>query len=209
VNVRLRCAICHGAVGREEAVHCASCLALHHADCHSEHGRCAAHGCGERRTVVAGPSSSRALATALPAAKGGRRGPCRAVLGGLVALGAIAGASGLLAQDGRWRDATPRPPRGCGHLEPGPRIAADVREPPARAARDLALVARDFRLPVSLGEGERVRLTVRESGYTHVVIERGHGRVETVLTAEPGDRVVLQVGDERLVAAPGQSIVFE
>ncbi len=61
-TLRLRCTYCHGAVVRVEAVNCASCLALHHADCHREHGCCATHGCGERAVLERGvdPATRRA-----------------------------------------------------------------------------------------------------------------------------------------------------
>lgn len=54
--IRLRCTYCKGQVFREEAAHCASCLAPHHDDCFREHGRCAAYACGEtHRLTSEGP----------------------------------------------------------------------------------------------------------------------------------------------------------
>ncbi|HZU95720.1 MAG TPA: hypothetical protein VFF73_03360, partial [Planctomycetota bacterium] len=51
LRIRLACTFCHGALDRAEACYCAACLAPHHADCLETHGRCAAPGCGETRTV--------------------------------------------------------------------------------------------------------------------------------------------------------------
>ncbi len=49
--IALACVFCHGALPRDEAVYCASCLAPQHDDCFAAHGACAAPGCGERLTV--------------------------------------------------------------------------------------------------------------------------------------------------------------
>lgn len=50
-GVRLLCTYCKDGLPRVEASYCAECLAPHHADCHAEHGSCAAAGC-EGRAVV-------------------------------------------------------------------------------------------------------------------------------------------------------------
>lgn len=51
VQVGLRCVYCHDDLDVALATYCAGCLATHHADCFSEHGSCAAPGCGEVRWV--------------------------------------------------------------------------------------------------------------------------------------------------------------
>src|SRR3712207_6934684 len=45
------CTFCHGPAERGTSVHCATCLALYHEDCHRQHGRCAVLGCQERRVL--------------------------------------------------------------------------------------------------------------------------------------------------------------
>jgi hypothetical protein len=52
LRILLACTFCHGALDRKEAVYCAACLAPHHQDCIETHGRCAATGCGETRSVA-------------------------------------------------------------------------------------------------------------------------------------------------------------
>jgi len=80
----------------------------------------------------------------------------------------------------------------------------------------VALVARDFRLPVSLAAGERLMVQLGERGYTHVVLQppAGSGRApEARLVAEPGDPIDVVTGPrggtERLRAGPGEAIVLE
>jgi hypothetical protein len=51
VFVRVRCSYCHGALERDAAVFCASCLAPGHRECFAEHGRCPAQGCDETRII--------------------------------------------------------------------------------------------------------------------------------------------------------------
>lgn len=51
VLVRVRCSYCHGALERDLAVFCASCLAPGHRECFAEHGRCPAQGCDETRII--------------------------------------------------------------------------------------------------------------------------------------------------------------
>ncbi|MCA8924633.1 MAG: PDZ domain-containing protein [Planctomycetes bacterium] len=52
LRVTLNCTYCHDALGRAEASFCASCLAPHHPECFSEHGRCAGPGCDETQSVA-------------------------------------------------------------------------------------------------------------------------------------------------------------
>lgn len=53
-KIALSCSYCHAHAGREEVVFCASCLAPHHAECFSAHGRCSLPGCQETETVRPG-----------------------------------------------------------------------------------------------------------------------------------------------------------
>ncbi|MBX3470001.1 MAG: hypothetical protein KF878_24250 [Planctomycetes bacterium] len=80
-----------------------------------------------------------------------------------------------------------------------------------RVARDVALVARDFRLPVLLAAGERLIVEAQGDGYTHVVLEPGAGAApEARFVAEPGDPIEVLAGPgERLRAGPGEAIVLE
>jgi hypothetical protein len=50
-QVGLRCIYCHDGLEVASAAYCASCLAVHHAECFQEHGTCAAPGCGEAHWV--------------------------------------------------------------------------------------------------------------------------------------------------------------
>ena len=56
--IALSCSFCRGALTREEAIYCASCLAPHHPECFREHGRCSVMGCGEQRFDQAGLAGS-------------------------------------------------------------------------------------------------------------------------------------------------------
>jgi len=47
----VHCAFCHDGLRRPESVFCAACLAPHHADCFSAHGRCSTLGCEETHFV--------------------------------------------------------------------------------------------------------------------------------------------------------------
>jgi hypothetical protein len=50
-----RCPYCHDAVPEDEAASCSRCKAVHHEECMSIHGGCAAFGCiGERRARARG-----------------------------------------------------------------------------------------------------------------------------------------------------------
>lgn len=90
--VRLRCAYCHDDLRRAEAACCAACLAPHHPDCFLEHGRCAAPGCQETRTLRAGEPAPAASATPPRPARHGR-GP----RGALLVLGLLGGGVGVAA----------------------------------------------------------------------------------------------------------------
>lgn len=83
ISIALACSYCHDVLARAEAAYCASCLAPHHGECFSEHGRCAAPGCGETHWV-------RAQAPA-PAAR--RKAGFRDRLAFVLGLGALAGAA--------------------------------------------------------------------------------------------------------------------
>jgi hypothetical protein len=191
--VKLRCTFCHDSVATGAGVHCAACLALHHPECHAEYGRCAVHGCGERRVLVAdrGEYGERPEAAPPSGKVGRRRWPL------LVAVVAL-----VLASAAAFALASHRPPE---PVQPEPSSRRVVLE---RPAREVSLVARDFQLPLRLEPGERLVVTRRETGYTHVV-GQSHGREETRFVAEPGDTIVVRAGGERLVAEPGQSIVLE
>lgn len=93
-TVRLRCAYCRDDLHRPQAVHCAACVAPHHAECFAEHGRCAAPGCAETQVLRAAPLGPR------------RRRWLRPLLGlGLVAsVGAAAWAGGREAELQRARE---------------------------------------------------------------------------------------------------------
>jgi hypothetical protein len=194
--VRLRCTFCHDAVGREEAVHCASCLALHHADCHSEHGRCAVHGCGEQRVLVADPRHGVSTVSARPCPKQRPRPRGLATLGlAVVALASVGGHVFVKTTPSASARAVP--------AEPGP-LAIE------KTQREVSLVARDFVHPVAIEEGERLLVAPSDGGYTRVLLERpSRGRVETRFVAEPGDTITVRAGDERLLASPGHWIVIE
>lgn len=49
--IALSCSYCRGGLTRLGAVYCASCLAPHHPECFSEHGRCSVMGCAETQVV--------------------------------------------------------------------------------------------------------------------------------------------------------------
>ncbi len=56
VAVKVRCTYCKDDLAKGTKACCAACLAPHHADCFAEHGRCAAPGCAETRTLAAAPN---------------------------------------------------------------------------------------------------------------------------------------------------------
>lgn len=205
--VRLRCTYCHDAVERKEAVHCAACLALHHGDCHSDYGRCAVHGCGEERVLVAG-----AKAGVRVTRRHDRILAACSVLAVLVVVAVGLAADAASGRPATWSAVTTAsaPPEAVPTpVATTPVVAPPVASTPARTVRDAVVVARDFRLPLSLEQGERLVVTTPASGYTQVVLERTHGRSETLLVAEGGDQVAVHVGDERLVAAPGEVLVLD
>ncbi|MBL4846714.1 MAG: hypothetical protein JKY65_14425, partial [Planctomycetes bacterium] len=45
VLIAVACIYCHDSLTRDEALYCASCLAVHHGECFETHGHCAAPGC--------------------------------------------------------------------------------------------------------------------------------------------------------------------
>lgn len=92
LQTAVNCSYCHDRLRRAEAAFCSSCLAPHHADCFTNHGRCCAPGCGETRLVQPREVSGR------------RRRWLPWLAAGLVGLGAAAwtgveiSGRGLLAQ---------------------------------------------------------------------------------------------------------------
>jgi hypothetical protein len=54
LSIALVCSFCKGVLSRREACYCASCLAPHHDEYWTLHGRCSALGCDETRTVRPG-----------------------------------------------------------------------------------------------------------------------------------------------------------
>ncbi len=219
VRPRVRCTYCHDALDDGgPAVHCASCLAPHHDDCHAEHGRCAAPGCDDPRGLIADPAGRPARRATR--ARAGKAAPWRRVLVGLalVTLALVA-----LAALGWPREAPTPPtsrPRSAPRAEPAPRSEPS---PPTRVvllervSREVALVARDFRLPVALARGERLVVEADPRGYTHVVLRPADAspsaRARARFVAEPGDAVEAVTGPrgarERLRAGPGEAIVLE
>lgn len=98
-TIALACVSCHGALRRDEAVYCASCLAPQHDDCFAAHGACAAPGCGERLVVR-------------PLGDGEPRPPRRR-LGWIVTTGlsAVLGSAAALAAWDAWAPRVDRPAR--------------------------------------------------------------------------------------------------
>lgn len=86
LRVVLDCSFCHAGLAKREAVYCASCLAPHHQDCFSEHGRCSAPGCGETQTV-----KPRSLEPAEPVRPAARRNFGAVVGVFLVGMAGLAG----------------------------------------------------------------------------------------------------------------------
>lgn len=102
VKITRFCVYCHDVVdATDDRVHCAACLAIHHAECFREHGRCAAPGCEERRIVRAAAADARP-----PGKRARRRRPVRACCGLLAAAlaGGVVGAATTSddAQEARW-----------------------------------------------------------------------------------------------------------
>tara|TARA_R110002072_G_scaffold152036_2_gene301574 strand:+ start:1961 stop:3772 length:1812 start_codon:yes stop_codon:yes gene_type:complete len=62
-KIGLRCVYCHDGLEVASAAYCASCLAIHHPECFSEHGTCAAPGCGELHWVRSSAPQPVALAS--------------------------------------------------------------------------------------------------------------------------------------------------
>ena len=94
-------------------------------------------------------------------------------------------------------------------------VELDVPPPPKprvvleRPARDVALVARELRIPVSVALGEKLVVVKRETGYTHVVLEREGRPAETRMVAEPGDAIEVHAGGQVVETQPGESIAIE
>jgi hypothetical protein len=212
---RVRCTYCHDGIERGDAVHCASCLAPHHAECHGGHGRCAAPGCDDPRALVPDPDGRPARAVI---GTGPKEKPRARRWRALAALLLLAPLSAWLA----WPREEAVAPATVAHAPVVFRaVAQQVVERERvvlveRISRDVALVARDFRLPVTLAAGERLVVQPGARGYTHVVLEppAGSGRApEARLVAEPGDPIDVVTGPrgstERLRAGPGEAIVLE
>jgi len=112
LQTAVNCSYCHDRLRRAEAAFCSSCLAPHHADCFTNHGRCCAPGCGETRLVQPREASGR------------RRRWLPWLAAGLVGLGAAAwtgveiSGQGLLAQGEPVLSAEYQP-------EPEPRFEVD------------------------------------------------------------------------------------
>lgn len=214
---RVRCTYCHDGLerGQADVVHCASCLAPHHVECHGGHGRCAAPGCDDPRALVPDPDGRPARAAVAARRKEQPRARLRRALAAVLLL---------LASLAAWL-AWPRDEEVIAPTPRGPVVLTAVAQQVVerervvlveRIARDVALVARDFRLPVTLAAGERLLVQQGERGYTHVVLEppAGSGRApEARLVAEPGDPIDVVTGPrgstERLRAGPGEAIVLE
>lgn len=112
IRVALACVYCHDRLPCADVVFCAACLAPHHDDCFVAHGRCAAPGCDESRTVRPGePPPATPRARESPAPPPASRWPLLALNLALWAL-----AAGLFA-------ALERPASGFGFDAPG---ASDV-----------------------------------------------------------------------------------
>lgn len=171
ISIALACSYCHDVLARAEAAYCASCLAPHHGECFSEHGRCAAPGCGETHWV-------RAQAPA-PAAR--RRAGFRDRLALVLGLGALAGAA--VAAFGWGREAGAP---GASGEEPRPQISvldSQLSEPGEEAPVTVDPVVSD---PGSL----RYVFRVSQVAGTEVTLEEGPDH-ELAPGVSVGDHVLL------------------
>jgi hypothetical protein len=185
-GITLRCTYCHGAL--EATVHCAGCLAPHHADCFAAHGRCSAPGCGARDVVKRGARAAW-LSTAL-----------------------------LLINMAATLTVVFVPRMGSPIPEPPPLAALSVSGPSFQSDHVEALVAStDVAVPVVLSKWSRpfFQSLVAEatSDATHVsLVEGWEGQASrvAVLVAAPGDRVTVTIRGERhdLTPAPGERAVL-
>ncbi len=78
-----------------------------------------------------------------------------------------------------------------------------------RPASDVSLVARELSIPVSVVLGEKLVVVKRETGYTHVLLERAGQPSETRMVAEPGDPIEVRAGGQAIETQPGESISIE
>ena len=171
ISIALACSYCHDVLARAEAAYCASCLAPHHGECFSEHGRCAAPGCGETHWVRAqapGPAGKR------PAGLAER-------LALVLGLGALAGAA--VAAFG-WGGGGPSVPAPRGE-EPRPQISV------------LDSATSEFEVASAAPLGP-IRIDVTPPSYPQAQVVRVDG-TEVLLSA--GLDEGLAVGDFFLLAA--------
>lgn len=184
-RIALSCSYCHGRTTRDEVAFCATCLAPHHVECFTTHGRCALPGCEE--AAVVRPQ----LTSVGPVRRRRRRGPWI----GLAALaaglgGAVAALSGPERLDGysplvaRVVEETTQASR---ELEAAAREGDRARAEALRAKLDLAPWLQD-----AITDGPEVRALLREHA------ERLRARADALL-AEP--RVTLDLQDVDLRAA--------
>jgi hypothetical protein len=202
--VTVRCTYCHGGLTRDEAVFCASWLAPHHGDCHSEHGHCAGPGCQEPRTGRPWQEPDSAVLRTLRVCQR----HLALLVGALLTLAGVGVGWGLNSEttpavttpsEPRPSPSEPRPSgSGLRPSDPPPLECAQPAEPqPLRfAAHGLRLETRGFSYPVCLAAGERLLLRRESGGYTHVFLVPAEDappwrRPQPVMVVEPGDPIAL------------------
>lgn len=87
-RVALSCSFCHGRIERREVVFCAECMAPHHQDCFTAHGRCSLPGCEATRLVR--PQEAAEVSPRPPRRRRGLRVVLALVAAGGVGVGAAA-----------------------------------------------------------------------------------------------------------------------
>jgi hypothetical protein len=145
LRITVGCSFCHDGLEQAEAVFCAGCLAPHHEECFTAHGRCSAPGCGQQSVVR----------PRVPAVVQRRPWLRSALLfGGLVAAGAALNAAAVVAAAWKANEVSfgavaldsdevsrpsPAPEPGVGEAQPlSPGVAPDpavLRAAEERAAR--------------------------------------------------------------------------
>jgi tetratricopeptide (TPR) repeat protein len=90
-QISLNCSYCHDALTRGETAFCAGCLAPHHEDCFSVHGRCSAPGCDERQIVR--PGSARPPASRFRGSSRTRSALTTGLIGGFATVAMVGVAS--------------------------------------------------------------------------------------------------------------------